>query len=239
MATILAMDTSATPVSCAVVRDGRVVYSCFAHNGSVHSQTLMPMVDKALDVAGIAVGELDAIAVSAGPGSFTGVRIGVSAVKGISFTGNIPCVSVSTLEAMAKNVSGLPFDGVVCCVMDARCQQVYMALFELGTDGQTVRLTPDQAISIEELKKTLKKLEKSVILVGDGSDLCYNILKSEIRSLFLSPLSIRYQNAVGVAQVAVDKLRDGDTLTGEELQPVYLRLPQAERELRARQQQEK
>ncbi len=234
MSTILAIDTSATPVSCALLRDQRVLATYYTHTGQTHSQTLMPMVDSVLAIAGLSVKDLDAVAVSAGPGSFTGVRIGVSAAKGISFTDNIPCISVSTLEAMAESLQGLPFDGVICCVMDARCQQVYTASFCLSADGCVERITQDEAISIEELKDDLKKYQKSVILVGDGAELCYNMLKDELPSICLAPISIRYQSAVGVALTAQRRLQAGQVLDADTLQPVYLRLPQAERELKAR-----
>ncbi len=234
MRTILAIDTSATPVSCALLRDQRVLATYYTHTGQTHSQTLMPMVDSVLAIAGLSVKDLDAVAVSAGPGSFTGVRIGVSAAKGLAFTDDIPCIGVSTLEAMAESFQGLPFDGVICSVMDARCQQVYTASFCSTADGCLERMTQDEAISIEELKNQLKKYQKSVILVGDGAQLCYNMLKDELPFIYLAPVSVRYQSAVGVAQAAQRRLETGQALDAETLQPVYLRLPQAERELKAR-----
>lgn len=235
MPTILAIDTSATPVSCAIVRDARILASFFSHSGLTHSQTLMPMVKSAMSIAGIDANALDAIAVSVGPGSFTGVRIGVSAVKGLAFANNIPCVAVSTLESMADGLRGIPFEGVVCCVMDARCHQVYTARFAQHANGTQQRLSPDEAISIDTLKQELKHLNKSVIFVGDGSEMCYNLLKDAIPDLHLAPLSVRYQSATGVALVAEAMYRRGETVPSDKLLPSYLRLPQAERELKERQ----
>lgn len=233
MATILALDTSAKSVSCALVRDGRVLSSYFANNGLTHSQTLLPMVDHILQTAGIGVNDLDALSVNAGPGSFTGVRIGVSAVKGLAFTADLPCISVSTLESMAENVP-LSKDVIVCGVMDARCQQVYTAMFTADAEGNAIRLSADEAVSIPDLGNRLQKLGKTVILVGDGSELCYNTLKDRIPSLVLAPVSARMQNAVGTALVAERLYKQSVTVSSKELLPTYLRLPQAERELNSR-----
>lgn len=233
MATILAVDTSAKSVSCALVREGKVLASFFSNTGLTHSQTLLPMVEDLLRVADVAVNELDALAVNAGPGSFTGVRIGVAAVKGLAFTDDKPCVAVSTLESMAMNVP-LKLGTTVCGVMDARCQQVYTALFSVNEEGTLVRLWEDEAISITDLGERLKEVGKEIVLVGDGSELCYDTLKSVVGDLTLAPASVRLQNAVGTALVAERLFEEGVIMTAEELLPTYLRLPQAERELNAR-----
>lgn len=234
MALLLALDTSATPVSCAILQDGRVLASYYAHVGLTHSQTLMPMVEHTLQLAGITVSQLDALAVNAGPGSFTGVRIGVSAVKGLAFSNNIPCLSVSTLEAMAAPLRDLPLKGKVVALMDARCQQVYTATFAMDGAGGLSRLTPDEAISMETLKERWSGEKEPIFLVGDGSELCYRALKPNFPQLFLASPALRYQSAVGTALVAAERLDRGETVTAEELMPTYLRLPQAERELRSR-----
>lgn len=235
LATILAIDTSATPVSCAIMRDDRLLVSYYSHTGLTHSQTLMPMIQSALTTAQIQMSDIDAIAVSVGPGSFTGVRIGVSAVKGLAYADAIPCVAVSTLDAMAKNVEGLPFEGVVCCAMDARCRQVYTALFMQSADGTQRRLTPDEAISLDELRERLTEQNRSVMFVGDGSQLCYNELVDLPMRCTLAPVAVRMQSAVGVALAARDAFARGETVPAADLLPAYLRLPQAERELRSRQ----
>ena len=233
MATILAIDTSAKVVSCALVRDGAVLGSFYSNAGLTHSQTLMPMVENVLRVATVSMQEVDALAVNAGPGSFTGVRIGVSAVKGLAFTSNLPCISVSTLESMAMNVP-LDANTVVCGVMDARCQQVYTASFTADEEGNVIRLSEDEAMSIAELGERLKSVTKRIVLVGDGSELCYRTLRESLQQLALAPVSARMQNAVGTALVAERLYQQGTALTGEELLPTYLRLPQAERELNSR-----
>lgn len=233
MATILAIDTSAKSVSCALVRDSRVLGSFYANTGLTHSQTLLPMVESLLKTTETNMGEMDAVAVNAGPGSFTGVRIGVSAVKGLAFTVDLPCVSVSTLASMAENVPISP-DIVVCGVMDARCQQVYTALFTGDENGLPIRVSEDEAMSIAELKGRLQSIDKTIVLVGDGSELCYTLLKESLPNLMLAPASARMQNAVGTALVAERLFEQGETLSAAELLPTYLRLPQAERELNSR-----
>lgn len=233
MPLILAVDTSAKPVSCALVQDDRVLGCFYSNTGLTHSQTLMPMIDSLLNVSNVKIEQLDGVAVNAGPGSFTGVRIGVSAVKGIAFTHDLPCVSVSTLEAMAENTV-CPAGAVVCGTMDARCQQVYSALFTRNEQGELMRLTEDEAISIEDLGTKLSALNTTVILVGDGSELCYRSLKDSVPNLVLAPASARYQTAASTAVVAHRKFTAGETIPSDQLLPVYLRLPQAERELNSR-----
>lgn len=235
MALILSVDTSATPVSCALLQDGRVLASYYSHSGQTHSQTLMPMIEHVLHLSGLTVSQLDAVAVNVGPGSFTGVRIGVSSVKGLAFSDNIPCIAVSTLESMAEPLRSLPLEALICCVMDARCQQVYTAAFTLDANGNLTRQTSDEAIPVEELRNRLKNERKPIILVGDGAKMCYTMLKDDVPTLVLAPPSLLFQSAVGTALVASRKLAEGETVSASALMPTYLRLPQAERELRARQ----
>ena len=233
MALILGVDTSAKPVSCALVQDDRVLASFFANTGLTHSQTLMPMVENLLNVSGKTVADLDAIAVNAGPGSFTGVRIGVSAVKGLAFTHTLPCISVSTLEAMAENVKIAP-QSVICCLMDARCHQVYGALFRVDDGGELHRLTDDDAVTVEQMGERIAALNQSVVLVGDGSEMCYNEWRDTLSCVSLAPPTVRYQNAAATALIGARRFCEGAVVSEEELLPTYLRLPQAERELNAR-----
>ena len=233
MPIVLAVDTSAKSVSCAIAQDTRILGSFYANNGLTHSQTLMPMIEHLLSVTGIPVEKLDAVAVNAGPGSFTGVRIGVSAVKGLAFTNEIPCVSVSTLESMAQQVAATP-GTLICGTMDARCQQVYSALFEINEIGESVRLTDDAALTITELEALLVRQNRPIVLVGDGGEISYNALKNSVPNLSLAPAAIRYQNACSTALVAIKKLMKEETVSAEALLPEYLRLPQAERELNSR-----
>lgn len=231
---ILAIDTSAVTASCAVCEDGRLIAASEVRSKMTHSQTVLPMVSDMLKNSALTPDDMDVLAANVGPGSFTGVRIGVAAVKGLAFTDKKPCVAVSSLESMAYNFAGLPFDGTVCAVMDARCGQVYTALFRV--EGDSVhRLSPDAAISIEDLKKMLISEKKSVFLVGDGANLCYTSLRSELPFLILAPDRLRYQHAAGTAAAAFVKAQAGELTDAAQLQPIYLRLPQAERELRAKQ----
>ncbi len=231
---VLAMDTSAVTASCAIRNEKGIIAQSELRNGLTHSQTILPMITDMLKNAHISLDEIDLLAVNVGPGSFTGVRIGVAAVKGLAFTRNIPCAAVSTLESMVYPLRGLPIAGIVCAVMDARRGQVYNALFSVE-GGSVERLAPDRAISIEDLKKELENVKKSVFLVGDGADLCYNLLQPIAIPLTVAPDPLKYQHAVGTAAVALRLYEHGETCPAEKLTPVYLRLPQAERELKAKQ----
>ncbi len=223
---ILGIDSSAKSASVAITENGKILSSFFVNTGLTHSQTLMPMIDNALKCADIKLEEIDLIAVNKGPGSFTGVRIGVAAAKGIADTASIKCCGVSTLESMVYNL--LPFDCIACAVMDARCNQVYTALFKIE-NGKVLRITDDTALSVDELGRQLNEYDLPVILVGDGAELCYKILNTDVENPSLSFEAYRYQNAVGVCFAAENTDKYTDAF---ELVPEYLRLPQAERELK-------
>lgn len=224
---ILAVDSSATSASCGVFEDGKRLSEFTLNIGLTHSQTLMPMIDAALKTAFIDISSIDLFAVSNGPGSFTGVRIGVAAIKGIAMAQNKPCIGVSTLEAMAYNHQQ---DCVVCAVMDARRNQFYNALFSIKNNTVT-RLCDDRAISAEDLSNELNELDSTIILVGDGAQLCYNLIGAQDKdNIILSNENTRYQCAYGVAMAALAH-SDKDAVSHEQLVPVYLRPSQAEREL--------
>ncbi len=222
---VLALDSSAKACSVAITDDNRILGSFFINTALTHSQTLVPMIDSVLKSTNTALEDIDRIAVSAGPGSFTGVRIGVSAVKGIAMPLNKPCVSVSTLESMPYNV--IDCDCIVCAVMDARCNQVYNALFDV-TNREVTRLCDDRALSILDLAEELKSYKSKIVLVGDGAELCYDSFKELSIDISLAAENQRYQNAVGVALASKDK----ESISAAKLLPAYLRLPQAERELK-------
>lgn len=227
---VLALESSAAAASCALLEDGKLTGEFFCNISQTHSQTLMPLTEQLLLTAGLTLPELDLLAVSAGPGSFTGLRIAMSAVKGMAYGANLPCMGVSTLEALAWNLRG--FEGIAAAVMDARCSQVYTALFTLA-DGMVVRLTEDAALTIDELGKQLKNVEKPIFLVGDGADLCYNALSEAHSGIRLAPEHLRFQKASSVAALAISDARAGKTVCASELVPSYLRLPQAQRQLLA------
>jgi len=224
---ILALDSSAKTGSVALIEDNRIIGSFFINTALTHSQTLVPMIDALLKSTNTKNESIDAFAVSVGPGSFTGVRIGVSAVKGMAMALDKKCASVSTLEAMAYNC--VQENAIVVAVMDARCQQVYNANF-LINDGEITRLCEDRALSIDALADDLSNFDGKLILVGDGAELCYNAYKEKFDNIVLAPEHIRFQNAYGVAFVAMNK----ELMSADDLMPTYLRLPQAERELKKR-----
>ena len=226
---ILALETSAKSVSCAVVEDGAPLASAYQCTGLTHSRTLLPMVDAMLKNADLTLDDINAIAIAAGPGSFTGLRIGIAAVKGLAWAADKPCLGVSTLEAMAYHGVAAGEGALVCTAMDARRSQIYNGLFEIR-DGKPRRLCQDRAISLAELGAELKKMQKSVFLLGDGAQLCYNTCLDMGIPAVLAPGNLVVQSAWGVAMAAF-----GQTpAPAEELLPVYLRLSQAERERQAR-----
>lgn len=233
--TILAVDTSSQAASCALWQDGVLAGEFFCNVGLTHSQTAMPMVEALLHITGVALPDVDVLAVTTGPGSFTGLRIGIASVKGMAMALDKPCAGVSTLEALAAGVPG--FEGYVAPVMDARRSQVYTALFR-SRDGVLERLSPDQALSVAELGKILAPLDGPVMLVGDGSVLCYQALK-DLPNLRLAPEGCRHQRAGWVAAVAAGMAEQKKLISAEQLAPAYLRLPQAERERMEREQQAK
>ena len=228
---ILAIDSSATAASAALVDDGKVLGEFYINTSLTHSQTLMPMIDNVLNCTRTDLSSVDLFAVSGGPGSFTGIRIGVASVKGLAMAQNKPCVGVSTLEAMAHNLEHL--ECTVCAVMDARCGQVYNAIFKAQAGGLE-RITPDRALSIDDLAQECENYSKPLFLVGDGAKLCYNNEKFKNSNAILPPEPLIYQRACGVAKSALTVYEHGGAVTPAALMPIYLRLPQAERELKKR-----
>ena len=224
---ILAFETSAKAASVALTENGKLLGEAYQNTGLTHSQTLMVMAEDTLKQCGKTAADVEAVAVAAGPGSFTGVRIGVAAAKGFAWGKELPCYGVSTLEAMAESLG--MYEGFVCACMDARRSQVYNAVFS-AEGGKLTRITDDRAIALAELKEELKKAEKPVFLVGDGAVLCYNTLKDEVSNLVLPPEHRIHQRAVGVAILAQRMADAGIAPSGGELNPNYLRLSQAERE---------
>lgn len=217
---LLSLDSSAVTASVALTDGDRVIKSEFVNSGLTHSETLLPMVKRVM--GDYEFSSLDAVAITAGPGSFTGVRIGVATVKGIAFAGNIPCYGVSTLEAIAYNF--VDENCVVCAVMDARRMQFYNAIFKVE-NGIVSRITPDRAISIDDLREELKQYD-SVIIAGDGAALCSQ--KIALDNCKIAADDKIYQNALSVAKCVKNK----KAIAPSALMPVYLRQSQAERELK-------
>jgi len=224
---ILAFETSAKAASVALMDEKKLLGEHYQNTGLTHSQTLMVMAEDLLKQCGKTVADITAVAVAEGPGSFTGVRIGVAAAKGFAWGGEVPCYGISTLEAMAESLGA--WQGYVCPCMDARRSQVYNALFYVN-QGVLERVTEDRAIALAELETELKTLEGPIFLVGDGAQLCCNTLRGSVAHLVLPPEHRQHQRAVGVAILAAKKIAAGESGDGNALTPNYLRLSQAERE---------
>lgn len=223
---ILAFETTAKAASVALW-EGGILGESYQNTGLTHSQTLMVMAEDLLKQCGKTPDDVTHVAVAAGPGSFTGVRIGVAAAKGFAWGRELPCCGVSTLEAMALTLG--VWEGTVCAVMDARRNQVYNALFR-AEKGELARITEDRAISLEELGKQLREIPGTVYLVGDGSELTHRTLKDALPNLAPPPEHRRHQRASGVALAAARQIEAGDPCDAASLTPNYLRLSQAERE---------
>lgn len=222
---ILAIDTSAIVATVAVTEDSKPLAQYTINNGNTHSETLLPMIESALRALDLKVSDIDLFALSAGPGSFTGVRIGAATVKGLAFNSSKPCVEVSTLEALAQNL--VLHKGLICPVMNARRSQVYTALFR--SDGKELtRLLPDSALAISELDALLSGYSEDVALVGDGYDITQKDLK--LTTCIFVPESQRDQSALSVATVAYKSFLAEKICDDRSLSVNYLRPSQAERE---------
>ena len=221
---LLSFEYSSASASVALTDGETLIAQSFQNCGLTHSRTLLPMAESLLANCGIPLCAVDGFAVAAGPGSFTGIRIGTATVKGLAFGLERPCVGVSTLEAMARGLEGL--EGSLCCVMDARAGQVYNAMFTLES-GTLLRLCPDRAIPLSELAEEIG--ETTQILVGDGAKMCYTEKRDYCPGLRLAPIHLRYPTGYGVARAALPLFEAGQTVSAQELDAKYLRAPQAER----------
>lgn len=231
---ILAFETSAKAASVAIWQEDGLLSETYLNCGLTHSQTLLKIAEELLQSCALSPSDITAVACASGPGSFTGIRIGVAAAKGFAWGRQLPCIGVSTLEAMAQQAC--EFEGIICCTMDARREQVYNALFSCE-DGVLTRLTDDRAISLADLGASLAKVKKRKIIVGDGAKLCYNTLSNCVPGCRLAPEQLFMQRASGVALCAKQRLLSQSDFNGAALIPNYLRLSQAERERNARLQQ--
>ncbi len=223
---ILAIDSTAIVSTVAICQDENLLSQFTINNGNTHSETLLPMIEASLKVLGLTPDDIDLYACSAGPGSFTGVRIGAATIKGLAFDKNKPCAPVSSLDALAHNL--LYADGIICPVMNARRAQLYNALF-FCESGKLRRLTDDRLLSVYDLEEELRKYsEHKIYLCGDGYDIAkdaFSKIKTED-----TPLIHRYQSAYSVALCALELAERKQLTTDIELSPVYLRASQAERE---------
>ena len=222
---ILSLDSTSVTASVAITENFEIVAENFINNGLTHSQTLMPLVEKSVNESGFSLNDIDVFAVTSGPGSFTGVRIGIASIKGMADALKKDCFTVSTLEAIAQPLKNE--DCIACAVMDARCNQVYTAIFENGN-----RLCEDKAVLIDELGEELKQFSKKIVFIGDGAKICYDKLNSIIDDVEIADENIRFVHASSIGMLTEEKIANGEkTINSANLVPFYLRLPQAEREL--------
>ena len=224
---ILAFDSTAKAASVAVCDDEKLLALYNIDNGLTQSELLLPMAENMLKSLQLSFSDVDLLTAAVGPGSFTGVRIGVALVKGIAFGRDIPCVSVSTLDALAENLAGL--DGIIVPCMDARRQQVYTATYR-GKDGKLEKLTHDRAIAITELAAELKEYDEPIYLSGDGYEVARRGLMAEGVTVMHTPELLITENAYSIAKIAKRKYDTGEYVSDLEIAPTYLRVPQAERE---------
>lgn len=244
---ILSLDTTAKTAAAGISEysDGKLlpVSQTVLNSTLTHSESILPMIDFCLKNARLTLDDIELCAISAGPGSFTGVRIGISTLKGLAFGRKIKCIPVSTLEALCHNVDDAKRDTIICAVMDARRNQFYNALFKADGCGNIKRLCPDRAISAEDLFSELseKYSSKNILFVGDGAVLAQKLLNlSEINiKASLVRYDRMYQDAYSVAKTAILIYDEKKDYSSEQLSPVYLRLSQAERERNERLSKEK
>jgi len=233
---ILALESSAVACSAALSEDGKILAEVFQNSGLTHSRTLLPMVNSMLENCDQRLQDVDVIAVAVGPGSFTGLRIGVSTAKGLAWAEEKPCAPCSTLGSMAWQAAHME-GKLIVCAMDARRSQVYNALF-MAKDGKPVRLTEDRAISVAELAQQLQAYPQEKVVVGDGAALCCRELPQRGVDVTPAPEHLRMQRACGVAREAWELAQRGELISGAQLVPVYHRLSQAERERMEREQKQ-
>ncbi len=225
---IVAIDTSGPLASCAVMRDGEIVHLTVMNHGLTHSETIMPALDSAMNCAGLKCKEVDCFVAVAGPGSFTGVRIGVCAVKGLAHAWNKPCARIDALEALAMNYAG--FDGLACPILDARRGQVYCAAFEM-TGGWPVCYLEDGAMDLEAFLDKLPR-DRRLVFLGDGLRVHEAKLRQMLPEALIAPAHLRQLRADAACLLA--QARAQEWMEGSKLTPIYLRAPQAERERKAR-----
>ena len=224
----LSFDSTAKIASVAICDDDKLLSLYSIDNGLTQSELLLPMAENALKALRLSFDDIGLLCASVGPGSFTGVRIGTALVKGIAFARNIPCASVSTLEALAENLNGI--EGIIVPAMDARRSQLYTAIFEYK-DGSMIRHTEDIAISTAELADMLNiYADKNIYVVGDGYTVAHRELAKFGIKLCETPMLLRDENAFSVARVGYKQYLEGKTVNDKEHLPTYLRVPQAERE---------
>lgn len=227
---ILAVDSSSVTASVAILEDNKIISEFFINAGLTHSQTLAPMIESALINSATEISDIDLFSATIGPGSFTGLRIGLATIKGMALALNKPCVGVSSLLAAAYNLKD--YNGIICACMDARREQVYNAIFK-ANNRKIERITEDRAISIQELEDELSKYSDNIKLVGDGAEMCYNTMldNEKVRNIELASENQRYIRGSMVGIASFDAYNKGKISNAVDISLNYLRLSQAERML--------
>lgn len=229
---ILAIDASGIVASVAIASENEMIAEYTIKNKKTHSQTLLPMIDKVLKFTDTDIKDIDYIAVTEGPGSFTGLRIGAATAKGLAQACNIPIVSVSTLESLAYNV--FETDKLICSIMDARRDNVFGAIYAREKDGLEV-IKEQAALPIEEMINELNRIGKDVIFVGDGISVQKDYIRNNLKVDYsFAPVYAREQKASSVIGVAFNNIKNKKIIASRDFKPIYLRKSQAERELEMR-----
>lgn len=225
---LLAIDSSGLVASVAIVSEETVIAEYTVNYKKTHSQTLLPMLDEIVKMLGMDLSEVDGIAVSAGPGSFTGLRIGSATAKGLGLALDKPIISIPTLEGLAYNLLGT--HAMICPMMDARRNQVYTGLYEFDQD-KLITISEQKAIAIEEIIDTVNEIGKSVMYLGDGTSMYDSIIKDMTKVDYsFAPIHMNRQRAASIGALGFVYLKEGKIETAADHSPIYLRVSQAERE---------
>lgn len=234
---ILALDSSGLVASVAIATEDSLIAEYTVNYKKTHSQTLLPMLDEIVSMVGLDMSEVDAITITAGPGSFTGLRIGSATAKGLGLALNKPIVGVPTVDALAYNMYGS--DKMICPIMDARRDQVYTGLYEFK-DNKLVVILPQKAVDMDELIDEINLAGREVVFLGDAVPIQSERIASRIKVGYsFAPLHMNRQRAGAVAALGIEYYKKGLMENAAEHQPIYLRMSQAERERAERLENEK
>ena len=226
---VIGIESSALVASVAITDEDRLIAEYTMNNAKTHSQTLLPMLDEIVRAAQLEKEDIEAIAISRGPGSFTGLRIGSATAKGLGLALDRPLIEVPTLKAMAYNLFGAQ-ESLICPIMDARRQEVYSGVYEFA-DGQLADVIAESAGPLTDVITELNRLGRPVIFLGDGVPVYEDIIRANMTTDYLfAPAHLSRQRAASVAMLGLEMLHRGETVTAAEHAPVYLRVSQAERE---------
>lgn len=228
---ILSVDSSSSTATCALVKEDKILGEINLNDKKEHSVILMDLIDSLLTRYNLTLDDIDGFAISEGPGSFTGLRIGMATIKGLAFGSNKPCLAISTLDTLAYNV--INFNGIICPIMDALRGNVYTNLYK-NNNGKLEAISEANCLSIEELVSVLKEKNEPVIFLGDGVVKHKDYLLENLSNLSFAPLNSNYPKASSLGELALQLFNSNVTQDLNKIAPVYLRKSQAEREYEAR-----